>query len=66
VQVVARGKDQVRSYLAGRGMPDEEIARLLADAQRAGAVTFPGAPDRSERLRLSFADNTFQLTIQGA
>jgi hypothetical protein len=67
VQVVARGNDQVRSYLAGRGMADEEITRLIAEAHRAGTVTLPGAPDRSgERLRLSFADNTYQLTILGA
>jgi hypothetical protein len=66
-QVVARGNDQIRRYLAGRGTPDEEIARLIAQAHRAGTVTFPEAPDRSgERLRLSFADNTYQLTIQSA
>jgi hypothetical protein len=67
VQVVARGNDEVRSFLAGRGTPDEEIARLLAEAHRDGTVTVPDVPDHSgERLRLSFADNTYQLTIQGA
>lgn len=66
VQVVASGIDQVRSYLAGRGMPDEEIVRLIAEAERDGTVTFPEAPERSaERLRLSFAGNALQLTIQG-
>lgn len=67
VQVVASGIDQVRSYLARQGMPAEEIARLIAEVHRDGTVTFPEAPDHGgERLRLSFADNTYQLTIQGA
>jgi hypothetical protein len=60
-QVVATGSGQVRSYLAGQVMPAEEIARLIAEAYRAGAVTFPKAPapDRpGERRRLSLVDNT--------
>lgn len=67
-QVVATGSDQVRSYLAGRGMPDEEIAGLLAVASRAGAVTVPETPEPgrpADRLSLSLAGSTWQLTIQG-
>jgi len=68
-QVVATGEDEVRSYLAGRAMPDEEIARLIAEARRAGTATSPEAPrpeGRGERLRLSFTDSTYQLAITGA
>jgi hypothetical protein len=67
-QVVATGSDQVRSYLAGQGMPAEEIAGLIAEAYRAGTVTFPKAPEPDrpdERRRLSFVDNTYQLAIRG-
>ena len=59
MQVVASGIDQVRSYLA-RQDASEEIARLIAEVHRDGTVTFPEAPDHGgERLRLSFADNTY-------
>lgn len=67
-QVVATGSDQVRSYLARRGMPAEEIGRRISAAHRDGTVTFPEAPEPDhpgERLRLSFVDNTCQLAIQG-
>jgi hypothetical protein len=67
-QVVATGRDQVRSYLAGQGMPAEEIDRLIAEASRAGTVTFPVAPGPGRpggRRRLSFVDSTYQLAIHG-
>jgi hypothetical protein len=65
---VATGGDQVRSYLAGRGRPAEEIGRLIAEAHRAGTVTVPEAPEPGRpagRLRLSVTGSTCQLTIQG-
>jgi hypothetical protein len=68
-QLVATGSDQVRSYLAGRGMPDEKIAELIAEAGRAGTVTVPetSEPGRpADRLRLSLANSACQLTIEGA
>lgn len=68
-QLVATGSDQVRSYLAGRGMPDEKIAGLIAEAGRAGTVTVPETPEPgrpADRLRLSVAGGACQLTIEGA
>jgi hypothetical protein len=67
-QVVATGSDQVRSYLAGQGMPAEEISRLIAEAHRAGTVTLPEVPESDrpgERHSLSFVDNAYQLAIHG-
>lgn len=67
-QIVATGGDQVRSYLAGRGIPAEAIDRLITEAHRDGTATVPAAPEPDrpvERLRLSFADNAYQLASQG-
>jgi hypothetical protein len=66
---VAVGSDQVRGYLAELGTPAEEIARLIAEARQAGAVTFacplvPGRP--AVQLTLSFAGEACQLTIGDA
>jgi hypothetical protein len=66
-QIVAVGTDRVRGYLAGVGTPAEEIDDLIAEAHRAGAVTFacPPAPGRpAERLKLSFAGEAYQLAIE--
>ena len=65
-QLLATRSDEVRDYLSGQGMVEEDIAKYLTLARDTGTTAFTFGPDEASapRYTVRYADGGCQLTVE--
>jgi hypothetical protein len=65
-QLLATHSDEVRDYLSGQGMVEEDIAKYLTLARDTGTIAFTFGPDEASapRYTIRYADGGYQLTVE--
>ena len=65
-ELLAARSDEIRDYLSGQGMVEEDIAKYLTLARDTGTITFTFGPDEESapRYTIRFADGGCELTVE--